>query len=246
MNKQLLRGFGIVLLIALTVATTLIILWLRPYPADNTAIAALQSTDDVNVTDTQDQIAFMPQGSVKAGFIFYPGALVSPEAYAKKMHMIAEQGYAVFIVKMPLNLAFFGANRADDVIAKHPEISEWAIGGHSLGGAMACNYVANSSKVQVLIFYAAYCDASFSLAGRNDVQVTSISGTKDGLATPAKIEQTKQFAPSTAVYVALEGANHAEFGDYGAQAGDGTAEITYDKATTQIVSATVDALMSLQ
>lgn len=246
MNLLLLRRVGIILLIALTIAATLLILWLRPYPATTRALAALQSSAAMMITNAQDQIVFMPQGSVKAGFIFYPGALVSPEAYALKMREIAAQGYAVFIVKMPLNLAVFGLNRANEIITEHPEITQWAIGGHSLGGAMACNYVTNSTKVRILIFYAAYCDSSFSLADRDDVQVTSISGTKDGLATPEKIEQTKQFAPSNTVYVVIQGANHAEFGDYGAQAGDGTADITYAEATTQIVSATVKALESLQ
>lgn len=246
MNKQLLRRIGIVLLIVSAVVATFLILWLRPYPATSTALAALQSDDYVTVTNATNQIVLMPQGSVNVGFIFYPGALVSPEAYALKMHRIAEQGYAVFIQKIPLNLAFFDVNRADEVIAENPQITTWAIGGHSLGGAMACNYVAHSSKVQALIFYAAYCDASFSLADREDVQVTSIFGTNDGLATTAKIEQTKQYVPASTVYVAVVGANHAEFGDYGVQAGDGAADITYDEATTQIVGATVKALESLQ
>ena len=38
---------------------------------------------------------------------------------------------------MPLNLAVFGANSAHAVIDAFPNITSWAIGGHSLGGTMA-------------------------------------------------------------------------------------------------------------
>jgi hypothetical protein len=36
---------------------------------------------------------------------------------------------------MPLNLAVFSPNKADEVITDFPEIEEWYIAGHSLGGA---------------------------------------------------------------------------------------------------------------
>ena len=242
--KRTLRIIGIVVLLIIVVAGVGLALWLRPYPPDAAAQAAMQSSDAVTVTTSDDIISFIPKTTAKAGFIFYPGGLVAPEAYAVKMHAIAEQGYAVFIPKMPLNLAVLGSSRAEDVISKHPEISVWALGGHSLGGAMACSYLVSkpSAPIHTLIFYAAYCDKSFSLANRSDVQVTSISGSNDGLASPAKVAETKTYEPASTTYVIIEGGNHAEFGNYGAQQGDGTATITSEQATTQIVDATVAAL----
>lgn len=245
--KKIFRTIGIVLIILLVAAVVGAVVWLQPYHADAVAEAAMQSSESVTVTSANDIIAFMPKSSVKAGFIFYPGALVVPEAYAVKMHAIAERGYAVFIVKMPLNLAILGLNRADEVIAAHPEIDQWALGGHSLGGAMACNYLANApdSPIHTLVFYAAYCDKSFSLAERNDMHVVSIAGSKDGLATPQKVADAKPYAPASATYITIEGGNHADFGNYGGQNGDGAATITNEDATTQIVEITVKALDSL-
>ena len=245
--KRTLRIIGIVLLVVLVVGGVGVALWLRPHPADAAAQAAMQSSATLTVSTADSIITFMPNTPVKAGFIFYPGALVAPDAYAVKMRAIAEHGYAVFIVEMPLNLAILGSSRADEVIAKHPEITQWALGGHSLGGAMACSYLVNkpTSPIHALIFYASYCDQSFSLAGRENVEVTSLSGSKDGLATPQKVAETKQYAPADTTYVTIEGGNHAEFGNYGAQSGDNTADISDEQATTQIVDATVAALDKL-
>lgn len=242
--KRTLRivALGLVLILIIVVIGALI--WLRPYPADSAALAAMQSSDAVTVTTADDIISFIPKTPSNIGFIFYPGALVAPEAYAVKMHEIAEQGFSVFIVKMPLNLAILGSDRADDVIAKHPEITQWALGGHSLGGAMACSYLANqpTRPIHRLIFYASYCDKSFSLAERDDLHVLSVAGSQDGLATPQKVADTKAYAPVSTTYITIQGGNHAEFGNYGAQKGDNAATITEEEATTQIVAATVGAL----
>ncbi|MFN8620533.1 MAG: alpha/beta hydrolase [Chloroflexota bacterium] len=87
-------------------------------------------------------IAFTPTAATPtAGFIFYPGGKVRPRR-TRSAQAIAEAGYLVAIVPMPLNLALLGANGADAVIAAYPDIDTWVIGGHSLGGAMAAtNYV---------------------------------------------------------------------------------------------------------
>ena len=49
----------------------------------------------------------------------------------------------------------------------------------------------------------------------------SISGSADGLTTPADIEASKAKLPPTTTYVVIEGASHSTFGDYGTQPGDG-------------------------
>jgi Alpha/beta hydrolase family len=96
-----------------------------------------------------------------------------------------------------------------------------------------------------LIFWAAYCDKSFDLSSRTDVQVTSISGSLDGLATPVKIESTKAFAPSSTKYVVINGGNHAQFGNYGVQSGDNPARISLEDQQKQVVGATISALKDL-
>jgi hypothetical protein len=88
-----------------------------------------------------------------------------------------------------------------------------------------------------LLLFASYpaTDMSASLTA----PVLSISGSDDGLATPAKIAESKANLPATSVFEVIDGAVHAYFGDYGPQPGDGTPSITHDQARTQISALTV-------
>ncbi len=242
MKNPIVRRILIALALALVVLIIGVAIFVQPIPATDAARAALSSSATVKVTDASDQISFVPTGAPKAGFIFYPGAKVDPVAYSESIKAIAQAGFAVFVVKFPLNFAIVAPNRADGVIAANPSIARWAIGGHSLGGATACLYAKNSDKVKALIFWAAYCDKSFDLSARTDVQVTSISASLDGLATPAKVESTKIYAPASTKYVVIEGGDHAQFGDYGPQSGDKPATISLEAERKQVVTATVAAL----
>jgi pimeloyl-ACP methyl ester carboxylesterase len=159
---------------------------------------------------------------------------------------VAAAGYTVFVPKMPLNFAVLGSQAARAIIDSHPAITAWALAGHSLGGAMACSYATGDPRVRVLIFWAAYCDKSFDLSGDPSIAVTSISAALDGLATPAKVDSTKQYAPPSTVYVSIAGMNHAQFGDYGAQSGDNPATLSPSVATRRVVAATLKALEQLE
>ncbi|MDQ3247653.1 MAG: alpha/beta hydrolase, partial [Chloroflexota bacterium] len=131
---------GLLLLILLAVAGFVIWALWTPTPMPE-ALAALASDPAVQV-NIDDWLVFQPAaGSATTGFIFYPGGRVDARAYAPAAHAIAATGVLVVIVPMPLNLAVFAPNRADQVITAYPAIQRWAIGGHSLGGAMAATYV---------------------------------------------------------------------------------------------------------
>jgi hypothetical protein len=207
------------------------------------ALAALESDAAVTVTD-DDWFTFTPTGAAPTtGFIFYPGGHVDARAYAPPARTLAEQGNLVVITPMPLTLAIISPNRADAVIAAHPEIQRWYIGGHSLGGATAAIYASgNPGKVDGVIFWAAFPPESNSLAGQPDLQVTSIYGTLDGLATVADIDASRAFVPSRAVFVPIEGGNHAQFGYYGDQSGDNVATISRAEQQAQTIAATEAAL----
>ena len=127
----------------------------------------------------------------------------------------------------------------------HPEITRWAIGGHSLGGAMSAAYIFNNpNAVEGLALWAAYPAGNNSLANR-DIAVTSISASNDGLATPAKIEASRALLPPGTAWVVIEGGNHAGFGYYGPQNGDGAATISRAEQQAQTIEATVQMLRSL-
>ena len=156
-----------------------------------------------------------------------------------------QKGYLVVIPPMPINFAIFGVNKADEVIAAHPEVSQWAVGGHSLGGAMAATYAKkNLSKVKGIIFLASYPASSDDLS-TSGLKVSSIFGTLDGLATGAKIDASRSLLPADTTWVAIEGGDHAQFGWYGPQQGDNPATISRPSQTDQIVTAAVNLLVSL-
>lgn len=212
----------------------------RPLPE---ALAALRSDGQVRV-DQDRWLVFVPATATPTtGLIFYPGAKVDPRAYAGSARAIAEQGYLVAIVPMPLNLAVFAPNRAADVIGAYPDIRHWAVGGHSLGGAMAARFAySQPDLVEGLVLWAAYSADDLS---QRDLQVVSISGTRDGLATEAKIAAASALLPATTVRVPIEGGNHAQFGSYGPQSGDNSATIERQAQQDQAVAATVALLAEL-
>lgn len=210
------------------------------------ARAALASDARVQV-NTSRWLAFRPVGTdLEAGLVLYPGGKVDPAAYAPLAREIAAAGYQVVIVSMPFNLAVLNVDAAAGVMAAFPEITRWAVGGHSLGGAMAARFArTHKDSVQGLVLWAAYPDASDSLAD-GGLEVVSIFGTRDGLATPAKIEASRGLLPARTRWVAIEGGNHAQFGQYGPQAGDNEPLASLTEQQARIVAATVDLLQRIE
>jgi len=210
------------------------------------ALAAMQSDQSVTVA-TSPWLTFTPAGiTPTTGLVFYPGAKVDPRAYAPEAKALAAAGYQVVIVPMPLNLAVFGAGKAADVVKAYPAVQRWAIGGHSLGGAMAANYVkSHSDAMPGLALWAAYPGSGDDLSAL-PTKVTSISGTLDGLATPAKIEASRPLLPASTTWLPIEGGNHAQFGWYGDQKGDNPATITRTEQQKYVIRGTQDLLASLR
>jgi pimeloyl-ACP methyl ester carboxylesterase len=216
-----------------------------PMPEARAALEAAARTDDVLVL-TNDRLTFRPTDQTPTtGLILYPGGRVDPRAYAPTARAIADRGYLVVITPMPLNLAFFAPNRAQAVIDDFPAIKHWAVGGHSLGGAMAARFAhRHPSAVEGLALWASYPAASESLAER-DLAVVSIYGTRDGLATPEEIKDSRPRLPAATRWVAVEGGNHAQFGWYGPQGGDHPALIGRSAQQHQVINATVRMLRHL-
>jgi hypothetical protein len=234
-------GLRFVLVIG-TLVTTAFLLYVRPLAADQVAIDAMRSGADVTVVDSSSQILLQPGTAKATGLVFYPGAKVDPRAYVRILRPLAEAGYTVVIVKFPYNLAVFGIRSANDVVGSDTDtIDHWVVAGHSLGGAMAATYATDPrDELDGLLLWAAF--PAGSMADRTGLDVTSVYGTEDGLATVAKIEDSKANLPPDAQFVPIDGGIHAYFGDYGSQQGDGTATISRDDAQAQIVAASLAQL----
>lgn len=239
--KWVVAGLFAAILVALAGFTIWAYTPLGPMPE---ALALLSSDDQVQV-ETNSWLTFRPtSGQPDTGLIFYPGGRVDYRSYAPLAREIARQGYTVVLVPMPFNLAVFGAGRASDVIAAHPEIRHWAIGGHSLGGAMAANYVySHPDAVSGLALLAAYPAGNNSLADRNP-DVLSIYGTGDGAVD--KLKASQALLPPQTEWAAIEGGNHAGFGWYGPQPGDGAATISREEQQAQTVASVVALLSRMQ
>lgn len=216
--------------------------WLRPFQATAPAVAAMHSDSDVQISERWDSIELTPTGQPPAvGLVFTPGGRVDARAYARILRPAAAAGYLVVILKVPYGIAFADPYQSAAPIARHPEIQAWAVGGHSLGGVTAALYAGRHPSVALLL-WAAY--PANELTGRT-AAVTSISGTQDGLTTPADITASKAKLPAGTCFVPVPGAVHAFFGDYGVQRGDGSPTTTRTEAQSRIVAATDRSLLQL-
>lgn len=214
------------------------------YHADNRAINALSSTSSYTVINTADFITFTPTGNKSStGVIFYPGAKIEAESYAVIASELAFRGYTTVIIKMPFNLAFLDVNKADQVIANHPEITTWAIAGHSLGGVFASDYAVNhQDKIKGVIYLAAYPNANASNAS---FKALSIRGSQDNLTTEEDISKNYDKFPVHTTFIIVTGGNHYNVGDYGIQKGDNNSTIFREGQQVQIVMHIVEFLNGL-
>lgn len=167
--------------------------------------------------------------------IFYPGAKVEHTAYLPMFYELAEHGVDVYIVEMPGKLAFFGMEKAASIMSTY-QYDNYYLAGHSLGGAMgasfAADYIQNSDQLKGMIFLAAYPTASLNKDG---FKTLSIYGSEDLVLSMDKVEAGRQYMPEDYTEVCIDGGNHAQFGDYGLQKGDGTAKISREEQQDQTV-----------
>jgi len=199
--------------------------------AEPEPLAAVRADPAIEITDDAAAIVMAPADATSdgVGLVYIPGAKVDPWAYAAKLSgLVADEGITVVITRPWLNLAFFDLRPLSTFTDLAPEIGTWMVGGHSLGGVRACGLAGDADA---LILFASYCATDLSDSG---IPILSISGSEDGLSTPAKVADAASLLPTDAVFVEIPGASHSSFGDYGLQAGDGTPTIDDDTMTAQL------------
>lgn len=239
------RRFAVVRLVlvgagALVIAATG---WLVPSSAQQPALDALRSDSSVSVTESSTSIVLTPTGLMShTGVFFQPGAKVDARAYAAILRPLVEAGHRVVIPKQPLGIGFLATGAFAASRSAYPSVTAWVVGGHSLGGTVAAidaqNFAsATTEPVVGLLLYGSY--PASSLRGV-PVTVLSISGSNDGLSTPAAITASKASLPVDARFLTIAGGIHSYFGDYGEQSGDGTPTISHAAARAQISAASVD------
>ena len=181
--------------------------------ADESALALL---DIANIRQEGNLTILTPdeENDTKTGLIFYPGGKVEDTAYLPLLERLRVGGVTVVLVKMPFNLAVFDIRAADTVYEALPAVSRWYLGGHSLGGAMASSFVkGNEERLSGLILLGAYP------VNDSPIPTLCIYGSEDIQLDKTKLE-------TVANVLKIDGGNHAQFGNYGPQEGDGTASIS--------------------
>jgi hypothetical protein len=235
------RTVGIALVVLVAVLAGAFAWYVQPQPVLPEATASLASTPEVTFTDAPDGLEWAPAGDTPTtGLIVYPGGKVPPEAYGPAAQAIAAEGYLTVITPMPFNLAVFDIDAADRVRAAHPEIDTWVIAGHSLGGSMAAQHVANRPDAYAgLAFWAAYAATDLSAL---DLAASSIYGTLDAGADRMSGSEARAALPPDATFIPIEGGNHEQMGWYTGQPNDPPATITREDQQAQVVEATVALL----
>ncbi len=216
MKKNIKIAVIIIVAIVILSVGTFLIYASDYYRADDTAIAAMQID---SVTKLGDRLIIVtPDTPGKTAMIFYSGANVEYFAYLPLMEKIKDSsGIMCILVKMPFNMAIFDPNAAEEIMEQFPEIENWYVAGHSMGGAMASDYASNNQdKVKGLILLGAYIYGDFP-----ENKALTIYGSFN-TSVAEKINYTENI-------VVIEGGNHAQFGNYGKQNGDVDAAISSEE-----------------
>lgn len=227
------RPYLIVLAVVLVLTVACLFYLVPYYPANDYALAAMQSDGSVTVIEEKDRIIFQP-AEPKAGFVLYPGAKVDQRAYSPLLHALAKQGILSVVEEMPFHMAFFRMDAAKDVMEDFPQVEHWYIGGHSLGGSMAAAWLdGHSDGWDGIIFLASYSTSDLT---DNALTVCSLYGSEDRVLNRNSLEKYQKCLPADAEMHVLSGGNHAGFAGYGPQKGDGTPVITTEAQVEQTAS----------
>jgi fermentation-respiration switch protein FrsA (DUF1100 family) len=196
-----------------------------------------------------------------AAFLFVPGGLVDPHAYLQAMEKVVEKGIDVVILKVSANLAILDNGKPERILRQLPDYNSWYVGGHSLGGISALAAVRNNPDLfEGLILLGTYPTEAYSIPDWKG-NALSLYAEFDQLSTPAEINASRSFLPLArdinavaeidslptsgplTLYYLIAGGNHAQFGQYGAQAGDGEATISAE-AQHEEVGAVITAFIN--
>jgi len=189
----------------------------------------------VTVVETDETLEFVPAQPARSALVFVCGSGVAAEAYAPLLRPIAEAGYGVSIVKLPLRFAPLESHkqgaieRVRKVIAAHSQDRRWVIAGHSLGAALSCRVVqGGSDHIKAMVLLGTTHPKEDDLSGLK-IPVTKVVASNDGVAPKNKVDANKHLLPATTKWVVIEGGNHSQFGNYGHQLMDGKATISREE-----------------
>lgn len=214
--------------------------------------ATLRGNYNVSVQNDATTLTFLPASeNGHTALVFFCGSGITAEAYAPLLRPVAEEGFPVFIVRLPYRFAPRASDkdaavgRARVVIATHPEVKHWVIAGHSLGGTLAARMAhADSGSLSAMIVVATTHPKDDDLS-KLRIPVTKIYGSNDGVAPAERVLANRGLLPSHTKWVEIAGGNHSQFGRYGHELFDGTATISRDEQEALTRSAILHVLADI-
>lgn len=227
--KRVVRRILLWVAVALIAALVVFVLW-----AENPMRAEAGPLSTVSYVDHPEGVVLTPDEPNGTGLVFIAGARVEPQAYAAKLSGLVDAGVTVVIARPTLNFAIFENRPLTTFESLAPDVDSWFVGGHSLGGVKACQYAADAEG---LILFGSYC------ASKVSGPVLSISAGNDGLSTPDKIADAASLLPADAEFPVIDGGNHAQFGDYGVQPGDGESTVSDARFEEQLTAAVLGFML---
>jgi predicted alpha/beta-hydrolase family hydrolase len=221
-RKRLNRGAVVVGLAALAFTGFVFYAWMNvANPPNERALGAMEPTAKYTVQKEAFGWTFRPtEGRPMGGIAFYGGARIDPRAYAPLARELAADGNLVALMQPKSNMPILEPDVMDKAIRAHPEITEWLLIGHSMGGTAAAMYAEkNPGKLAALIFLAGY-PATTTRLEKADLPVLMIAGSRDPLSRPERMQQARKNLPPSAQLMVVNGGNHAQFGSYTGQTRD--------------------------
>ncbi len=205
------------------------------YHAESSIPHYLKGNENVTVEKINNGYYVDGPGNNSA-LIFYPGAKVEYTAYIPLLMNISNNGVDCFLVEMPFNIAFFGKDRADDIINNDSyHYSNWYLSGHSLGGIVASDYTSDhTNQLKGLILVASYPNKNIT------TPTLLVYGSNDNVLNKKSLEESKSYIKGELNETIINGANHAQFGFYGQQDKDGIASISQDEQINKTVTSILE------
>lgn len=200
----------------------------KEYELLEEAFLAMKSDKNVEIEVRDEQIIFRPiQVNPTKAVLFYPGCLVDKRAYAPFAKKLADNGYLVVLGNLDMKDVIGGP--AKGIFDEHIGIKDWYVGGHSLGGCLATQVAyLNQDIVRGAIMFASHPIPYFR---RTNIKFLDIRATKDKILNDgfANTVFKMNVRSQNVQRVDIVGGNHGNFGYYGEQFADGTAQITRDE-----------------
>jgi len=247
--RRVLRWVGLLLVIALAfgVGSYSSVLVRPPLVIGQDAVtdaASVGVTPVLEKVNGSDVLVVMPpMGTTERDVlvIIYPGGLVRPQAYEWLARSLAVRGYATVIPVFSFDLAVTDVGRATSLIQRYGTGKRVVLAGHSLGGAMAAQYLADELKAgrqpaSGLVLMGAYPPDGADLS-TSTLKAVSLQGEFDEVAGQAKVADGLKRLPAGSKLVQIDGGVHSFFGRYGPQAGDGIPTVARAVAEAQILTA---------